>query len=95
MSLPLTIGSTETMRLSITKDGLVWDLTGGTVVLRFVSPTGGTSSVNASSAYNGGADAAWTVASPAGTWTRAWDCTDAHGVRQVTQAVSFSVVASP
>ncbi len=51
--------------------------------------------MNASAAYNGGADALWTATTPAGTWTRAWDCTDVDGVRQVTQPVEFEVIASP
>lgn len=69
-------GDTVRLRLTATKDGAAWDLTGATVILRLVSPAGVASSKSAtiSSAASGVAhyDTLTTDLPSAGTWLAQW-----------------------
>lgn len=91
----LTIGSTELFELSAMLDGQLWNLVGGVVTLTLADPNGTKTIINATSIYNGGAQAPWTVAGTAGNWKRAWTVTDANGVTQVSLPQSFIVISSP
>lgn len=89
--IPLTINSQEVFELQAVLNGLPWDLTGGTVVLRLVDPSLVVTDVPATIS-GGAAQAGWAVASPAGTWRRVWDVTDVDGRRQVSRPVMFAVI---
>lgn len=93
---PLVINSTELFQLNKDLDMLDWNLIGGTVNCLLRDPTGNLITIPATIAANGAVTAPWTVIGPVGTnWTRAWDCTDASGIRQVTNPISFAVISSP
>jgi hypothetical protein len=101
--IPLTINSVEQFELSPRKDNIPWNLTGGSVTLLLSDPAGftlpGLTATIASDGYS--ASVVWQVPvtssglSAAGTWLRAWDVTDASGIRQVTRPIEFTVVGSP
>jgi hypothetical protein len=90
-----TVGSTELFELSVTKDGIIWDLTGGTILFKLIDPNSNLIVVSASPTYNGGAQAQWTVPNRPGNWICAWDITDANGVRQISRPIYFIVTSSP
>ncbi len=93
-NVPLTVYSVETFRFSAFKNSLLWDLTGGTAVLKLYDPAG---TVTSYTATIDGSSGRYTLALPdlPGTWVRAWDLTDAEGVRQISRPFVFSVVRSP
>ncbi len=91
--VPLTIGSDEVFQLQGILDQLPWDLTAGTVDLVLSDPTGALTTISATITGRG-AQAAWTVAAPAGRWLRTWHIQDASGLTQVAQAIPFDVVAA-
>ena len=93
--IPLTLGSVQQFVLGAFQNGLFWNLAGGIVNLIIAAPNGAETIIPAT-ITNGVASAQWTVTAPIGTgWTRAWQCTDASGVYQVSQPIVFSVVSSP
>jgi hypothetical protein len=91
---PLTIGSSRTFELLILRDGVFWNLTGGSGHLLMTAPDGSSLSLPVV-IQNSVAVVNWTVVGPVGAWKRAWDVTDATGVREVTQPVAFDVISSP
>ena len=91
----LTLGSTYTFKLSVTKDGVIWNLVGATVNLILANPSGIKTTIPAGGPYNGGASANWTAAGLTGEWLRAWDVTDAGGVRVISDPIGFNVISSP
>ena len=92
--VPLTINSLMTFQLDPYLDGLPWDLSGGSAVLRMIDASGVTHTSSASISA-AGVIVNFTVPAPAGAWTRAWDVTDVSGRRQVSRPIAFAVVASP
>ena len=95
---PLTINSNDTILFQPFANGVIWDLTGGSATLRMVDPNGMVYAYPASIVGPAGAGIAsypWTVIAPPGDWRRAWDVTNAQGIRQVTLPLAFEVVASP
>jgi hypothetical protein len=91
---PLAVGSVLTMQLQAYKDGVAWDLTGGSVTLKLLDPAGNPTSISGS-IVGQGAQAPWTVTSPAGNWTRAWVAQDAGGTHLVSRPIVFAVTTSP
>lgn len=100
---PATAGSNEVFLTGLAPDGSnnllmngqPWVLVSASVIL--VDPNGNLTNIPATGT-NGGLtwSAPWTVAAaPAGTWARAWTCTDAAGVTQFSQPLYFKVIASP
>ena len=92
--IPLCIGSTEKFVVQAYANGLPWDLTGGSVQLLLADAAGNLTTINATIAGQG-AYANWTVAAPAGRWTRAWKVEDAAGVIQYSVPKVFTVISSP
>jgi hypothetical protein len=95
LTTQLTVGSNEIFQLAAFKNGLLWDLTGATILLKMVRPDEVEFSLSPASVYDGGAKVNWTVLDVPGTWIRAWDVTDSGGVRQVSNPITFTVVSSP
>ncbi len=89
-----TIGSTEVFQAKPIKSGLPWNLAGGSGNLLLTDPNG-QSYVLPVTVDGFTARRAYTIATPAGTWVRAWDLTDATGVRQISRPLTFSVIVSP
>lgn len=93
---PLAIGSTELFQLAADLDMLPWNLAGGTVYCLLRDPTGALITIPATISGGGyTVTAPWTVVGPVGNWTRAWDATDASGIRQITDPLVFAVTTSP
>ena len=94
-----TIGSTEIFQLRAYKNGLLWDLTGGTVLFKIAKPDQTIIVISAFTIYNGGAMAGWTVIGPVSSltsqWFCCWDVTDMNGVRQVSMPIKINVESSP
>lgn len=90
-----TVGSTEIFESTFLKDGILWDMTGATVRLKFADPNGAISIFAAFNTYLGGAQVSWTVPNIPGRWIRAWDITDSAGIRQVSKPMPFDVISSP
>jgi hypothetical protein len=91
-----TIGSSEIFQLRAYKDGLLWDLTGASIVLKIAKPDGTIINLSPLSVYNGGATVGWTVIGPASKdWYAAWDITDAQGVRQISPPIRLTIESSP
>ena len=92
----LTVNSIETFEVAPLLNLLPWNMTGGTATLKFTDPNGNNSSVAGTIGPTGyTATATWTVPNTPGLWTRAWDITDAAGIRQVMLPTAFEVVSSP
>lgn len=91
---PLTIGSTKTFLYQGYLGGVPWNLAGGSGSLKMVDPNGVAYSYPVQIA-GGDAFVVWTVLPPGGTWLRAWDVTDANGVRDVSPPIAFAVASSP
>jgi hypothetical protein len=92
--VPLIIGSQETFQLKPLLNGLPWDLTGGTVTLILLDPTGAQTTISGTIAGRG-ATAPWTVTGPVGNWTRCWHVSDGSGLVQYSQPLVFTVSSSP
>lgn len=94
----LTVGSQYRFRATLTKDGMVWDLTGATITLNFKKPDGSTSTRSASLlvASSGQVYYDSTVADldQAGEWRRSWKV-NLGGIISLTVPVRFTVVESP
>ncbi len=92
--IPITVRSTEKFELSAFLNGQQWVLTGGTVNLLLSDPSGNLTTISATPS-GVSASALWTVPNTPGAWLRAWDVTDASGIRQVSRAIPFTVISSP
>ncbi len=93
---PLTVNSVEQFKASPRKDQVPWNVTGGAVFALITDPNGVTSTYPATITPDGyAAYVNWRVPQPVGTWLRAWDITDASGIRQVSQPIEFVVIGSP
>ena len=102
--LPICVGSTEVFQEKAVLNGLEWFIGGGSAVVNMCDSNGNTYVVPATITPDGySALAPWTVVgSPAAgnlygpwVWVRAWTLQDASGRKQVSRAITFSVVQSP
>lgn len=91
---PLVESSTLIFAPQIKRGGLPWDLRGGTVDLLLADPGGALTTISATLVGNQ-VRASWTVVGPVGTWTRAWNCTDAQGVHLRSSPEAFLVGTAP
>lgn len=99
MSGTLTVGSQYRFQATITKNGLLWDLTSATVVIYFKRPDGTTFNQTGAllSATNGQVNYDCTTSdlNQAGSWTRSWKITDSGGKVTNTIPVQFTVLSTP
>ena len=96
-SEPIVMGGTYYWKLTATKDGAVWDLTGATITITFFTPSGTTKEYAAAIlvAANGTAFYVNPTATfdAKGPWSVSWQVTQS-GVIQETQEDSFTVYRS-
>ena len=88
----MTVGSTLLFQLKPYLNGLLWALSGATLLL--TSPTGVSYTVAATVTGNE-VTAPWTVVNTEGTWVRAWRAQDPSGIVLYTLPLVFRVVNSP
>jgi hypothetical protein len=92
--VPLSVGSVELFQLQPYLNGLPWSMQGATVNLLFRDPSGNQTSSSAVITA-GSATVSWTVPSTPGSWFRSWQITDANGVHQLSQPITFNIGTSP
>ena len=97
---PQTIGSVRTFEWSGLRNGLPWDITGGTAQVILSDPNGNQTTLTATVGASGfSARANWVVVAPAGTWTRAWRIQDSgmvgDGTYDYSEPITFEVLSSP
>lgn len=91
---PKVLGSAYTFQLQPRKNGLPWDLTGGSAVLYLADPSGTVTTIPAA-IVGRGAMAAWVATGSEGMWTRAWKAVDAAGIVQYSPPISFRLILGP
>jgi len=92
---PLVVGDTADFTLYAKKDGVVWDISGGTVLLYLRKPDGTVLSAFTATISNGAGGVAHyqvadTVLDTAGDWARQWKI-EKSGVELKTKIIYFSV----
>jgi len=89
----LTVGSSYIFELQAKKNGIPWDLTGGSVTLNFTDPKFVATSVGASISGST-ATANWSAPDNVGEWLRSWSIS-AGGITQNSDGIAFLVTKMP
>lgn len=96
--MPMIVGSTYRFTLTATKDGETWDISGGTITLTLIDPSGNAADYSASivSGPAGTAryDGATSLLDEPGMWRRSWTVS-VGGVVLESAPILFSVEPSP
>lgn len=95
---PIVVGSTIDFTLNAKKDGVVWDITGATVLLYLRKPNGTVLDAFTATVSNGPGGIAHyqvadTVLNTEGDWARQWKV-EKSGVELKTRIVNFTVEPS-
>lgn len=90
---PIVVGDTIDFVVHWKKDGVVWDVTGGTPTLYVRDPDGNVETLSAtvSDGPNGEASYVYSSFDAAGTWVRQWKMVKS-GVTLLTRQIEFEVL---